>query len=378
MASIEMIPKMKTRVLTVMATRDEDQALVMATADKHAITSVDEKQWSAEECIVPCFGWHPWFAHTKYLDPAQSQEPSQERLTGEAKVKHYQSVLVPCRETLSDEHRQIFLSLPDPASFARFLVETRSHLERYPYALIGEIGLDRSFRIPESWVHNQNLWAQRDDRLTPGGREGRPLTPFRCSLDHQKKICRMQLQLAAEMGRAVSVHGVQAHGAVFEVLQELWKGHEKDLVSSKRERKKRAHHHPPAIHVDHVPETSHTNRRPMPYPPRICLHSYSGNASNLKQYLNPVIPTKIFASFSTAINLSDVINGEIPRSFQDVVQTVPDDRLLVESDLHTAGEELDKRIEDITRKICTIKGWSLEKGCQQLRQNWRAFALGQT
>lgn len=116
--------------------------------------------------------------------------------------------------------------------------------------------------------------------------------------------------------------------------------------------------------------------KPKPYPPRICLHSYSGNASNFKQYLNPAIPAQIFASFSTAINLSDAMEDETPKAFEEIVRTVPDHMMLVESDLHTAGEEMDRRLEDIVRRICKIKGWGLEQGVKKLGDNWRAFAFG--
>ncbi|EAT79187.2 hypothetical protein SNOG_13303 [Parastagonospora nodorum SN15] len=310
MSSIESIQKMKTRVLTVMATRGEDQELVISAADKHSVKSINPEKWSQEEYPTP---------------------------------------------------------------FSNFLMQTRQHLERYPYALVGEIGLDRSFRIPESWIDNPDLWARRDHKLTPGGREGRRLTPFRCSPQHQRKICQMQLRLAGEMGRGVSVHGVQAHGAVFEMLQELWKGHEKQILS-KRERKKRGQDHP-SVEAD-MSGTEQSSWEPKPYPPRICLHSYSGNASNFKQYLNPAIPAQIFASFSTAINLSDAMEDETPASFEEIIKTVPDHMVLVESDLHTAGDEMDRRLEDIVRRICRIKGWGLEEGVKQLGKNWVAFAFG--
>ncbi|KAF2027077.1 Metallo-dependent hydrolase [Setomelanomma holmii] len=324
MDSISTIEGMKTRVLTVMATRGQDQDLVTTAANTHSVKSFDPSQWSKEECIVP--------------------------------------------------YRQTFLSLPDPTPFSAFLAQTRKFLEHYPYALIGEIGLDRSFRIPESWTNNQDLWAKRDHTLTPGGREGRRLTPFRCSPQHQKKIFKAQLQLAGELGRGVSVHGVQAHGLVFETLQELWRGHEKEILS-KRERKKRGVDHPSVS--DEVQDTEKEEKAPKPYPPRICLHSYSGNASNFKQYLNSAIPAQIYASFSTAINLSDAMDEETPEAFEEVVKTVPDHMLLVESDLHTAGEEMDTRMEDIVRRVCKVKGWGLEEGVKRLGKNWRAFAFGE-
>jgi Tat protein secretion system quality control protein TatD with DNase activity len=401
MSSIATIKNMKARILTVMATRAEDQKLVVSTANKHSIRSADPAQWTAEECIVPCFGWHPWFSHQMYITPdadlkkEENSEPKdQGPLTGQAKTSHYQSVLQPFRSEPSEQDLQIYASLPDPTPLSAFLALTRQHLKANPFALIGEIGLDRSFRIPESWTGNPELWAKRNSDLTPGGREGRRLTPFRCSPAHQKKVFRLQLDLAAEMGRAVSVHGVQAHGLVLEVLSETWKGFEKEVLS-KREKKKRGKDHPAAeaaLEADEMGDSGgsgsgsdarthakqNDNDAAKPYPPRICLHSYSGSPSNFAQYLRPEIPCKIFASFSTAINLSDALDDEdTPKPFQDVVNMVPDDMLLVESDLHTAGEEMDRRLEDIIRRICRIKGWGLEEGVSRLGRNWRAFALGE-
>jgi Tat protein secretion system quality control protein TatD with DNase activity len=381
MSSIETIQNMKARVLTVMATRAEDQYLVTSTAEKHSIKSTDPSQWSKEECIVPCFGWHPWFSYQMYISE-DGDVKEQGPLTGDAKIAHYKSVLQPYRDHPSDEDLEIYASLPDPTPFSLFLTNTRKHLEQYPYALIGEIGLDRSFRIPEAWTGNLDLWSKRNQSLTPGGREGRRLTPFRCTPAHQKTVFKLQLQLAAEYGRAVSVHGVQAHGLVIEVLSSLWKGYEKEVLS-KRERKKRGQDHPAAeatfqTNVEEEPElTQKKNDKSKPYPPRICLHSYSGAPSNFAQYLSPSIPASIFASFSTAINLSDALDSETPASFEDMIKTVPDHMLLVESDLHTAGEEMDRRLEDIVRRICRIKGWGLEEGVSRLGRNWRAFALGE-
>ncbi|KAF1940570.1 Metallo-dependent hydrolase [Clathrospora elynae] len=312
-------------------------------------------------------------------DETDGSSNRQGTLAGDAKIRHYQSVLQPSRPSFSNEDRQTFLSLPDPTPFSAFLATTRDHLTRHPYALVGEIGLDRSFRIPEPWTGNPELWSKRDSNLTPGGREGRRLTPFRCSPSHQKKIFRLQLQLAGEMGRAVSVHGVQAHGLVLETMAELWEGCEKEVLS-KRERKKRGQDHPAAEAALEADEDTRSENKEVdkstPYPPRICLHSYSGNVSNFKQYLNPAIPARIFASFSTAINLGDAMDEETPASFEKMIKTVPDHMVLVESDLHTAGEEIDRRLEDIICRICKIKGWSLNDGVERLGKNWRAFAFG--
>lgn len=389
MSKVATIQTMKARCLTVMATRGEDQDLVISTASSHGIRSSDPKEWSREECIVPCFGWHPWFAHQMYIsDDATSKQEEEttnpQPLTGDAKIAHYQKVLQPSRENPGAEDLRIYNALPDPTPFSVFLAQTRKNLQDHPYALVGEVGLDRAFRIPEAWV--PDLWATRDSSLTPGGREGRKLTPFRCHPAHQKAVLKAQLQLGGEMGRAVSLHGVQAHGLLYEVLHELWKGHEKEVLS-KREKKKRGVDQASARPVDddddddeeetkNQTQVSSSSPKSTPYPPRVCLHSYSGSVSNFKQYLNPAIPVRIFASFSTAINLGDALNEETPAAFEEMIRTVPDEMLLVESDLHTAGHEMDKRLEDITRRICKIKGWSLEDGVARLGRNWEAFVFG--
>ncbi|KAF1927063.1 Metallo-dependent hydrolase [Didymella exigua CBS 183.55] len=370
MSNVSKIQDMKARCLTIMATRGEDQHLVLGTASQYGIKSMDPNDWSEAECIVPCFGWHPWFSHQMYISDDDDRE--QETLTGEAKVNHYQKVLQPSRAELSEEDLRIFNALPDPTPFSVFLSQTRKHLEEHPFALVGEVGLDRSFRIPEAWA--PDLWATRSSTLTPGGREGRRLTPFRCQAAHQKEVLKRQLQLAAELGRAVSVHGVQAHGLVYESLHELWKGHEKEVLS-KREKKKRGHDDA-TVEAEINDAADEESSGPKPYPPKICLHSYSGSVSNFKQYLNPAIPIRIFASFSTAINLGDALNEETPAGFENMIKTVPDEMLLVESDLHTAGEEMDLRLEDIVRRICKIKGWGLEEGVNILGKNWKAFVFG--
>jgi Tat protein secretion system quality control protein TatD with DNase activity len=71
------------------------------------------------------------------------------------------------------------------------------------------------------------------------------------------------------------------------------------------------------------------------------------------------------------------LEDETPAAFEEIIKTVPDHMVLVESDLHTAGEEMDRRMEDIVRRICRVKGWGLEEGVKQLGKNWRAFAFGE-
>ena len=116
--------------------------------------------------------------------------------------------------------------------------------------------------------------------------------------------------------------------------------------------------------------------QPTPYPPRIALHSYTGPVDTLKLYLAPSIPADIFFSFSTAINLSNDLDAATPPEFEELLREVPEHMLLVESDLHIAGEEMDKRLEDMVRRICQVKGWGLEEGVRKLGANWKKWIFG--
>ncbi|MCJ1390165.1 hypothetical protein MMC18_003023 [Xylographa bjoerkii] len=363
MSSLHDIPRMKAKVLTIMATRSQDQELVLSAADDLGAsieTFSDNIDGQNSSCrVVPSFGWHPWFSHLIYDDTGEGTGQAPSRID---KNQHYRSVITP-----SPEDEAFIQSLPEPRALSDLLATTKQYLLKHPFALVGEIGLDRSFRLPANTRIDQA--REPEPGLTPGSRDGRKLSPYHVEMNHQRKILKAQLNLAGELGRAVSVHGVAAHGIVFETLKETWAGHEKKLIS-KRLRKRRGS--VKAAHDHELSDILNDGRSaPMPYPPRICMHSYSGPSGHLKQYLNSSIPAVLFFSFSHVINFS---NPDSNKAIE-AIKAVPDNRILVESDLHCAGQRMDGLLEAIVRSICQIKGWPLEDGVKQLAKNWKHFVL---
>ncbi|PNP41729.1 hypothetical protein TGAMA5MH_06322 [Trichoderma gamsii] len=388
MSSIASLATLNARVLTIMATRSQDQHLVAQVAAEHGVSDSDSPlnyedgsssdstagdPTSKGTCkVVPAFGWHPWFSYQLYDDTA-SNSNSEDTSTEDAfKIAHYKAVLSPTPKDPS-----FLSSLPPPTPLSSFIASTRKHLTSFPHALVGEIGLDKGFRLPQQWLPDDA--SSRDEGLTPGGREGRLLSPYRVQMQHQQAVLQAQLRLAGDEGRAVSVHGVQAHGVLYDTIAACWKGHERKILS-RREKKRIAPGAEESSSSDDDDDNENepkkkkkTAARGKPFPPRICLHSYSGSADTLKQWFHPAVPSQIFVSFSTAVNLGT--DGGRSK-LEAVVRAVPDDRILVESDLHMAGEEAEAMLEDMYRLVCEIKGWDLERGVRTIGKNFQEFIYG--
>lgn len=378
-ASLAAIPAMGATVLTAMATRAQDQDLVAALADAQGTAAAATGQ---EGKVVPAFGWHPWFSHQLYDDTAADTTNQEPLATMDDKRRHLEAVLTPspadAAVAASPEKAAamraaldaLAAGLPAIRPLSAFVAETRQRLLRYPDALVGEIGLDKAFRVPEPAVPAPARSTEGPaSALTPGGREGRRLSPFRVQPAHQQSVLRAQLRLAAALRRPVSVHGVQMHGLLFATLAATWRGHERD-VPSRRQRRQIAGIEGLEDDSEEEGDDGDNTADDKPYPPSICLHSFSGPVDMLRQYLDPRIPTAVYVSFSTAVNCG---TDSSCQRMAEVVAACPDDRLLVESDLHTAGPAMDAALEDIYRRVCAIKKWSLADGVARIADNYDAF-----
>ncbi|KAM0306202.1 hypothetical protein ACHAPM_000763 [Fusarium culmorum] len=336
-----------------MATRTQDQPLIEAIVQQHGVKG-PECFSQDKTTVVAGYGRHPWFSHELYDDSLENPTYVPYDNVEAAKGRHYKAVLSPAPEDPAWWHDQ-----PVPMALSEFIAETRARLIRDPFAMVGEIGLDKPFRLPMQWPDPR---PPRDPARTKGGRERRPLSQHRIQIPHQKAVFMAHLKLAGELGRAVSVHGVQVHGLLYDALTECWKGHE---LKGRRARDKERKENTQRADVEEVTT--------KPYPPRICLHSFSGKEDAVKQYLKPSTPAKIFFSFSKANNLGTDMGRE---KTQDAVKAVPDNRILVESDLHTAGQRMDNELEEMYRAICEFKGWTLEHGVGQIAKNYTDFVFG--
>ncbi|SCZ96702.1 BZ3500_MvSof-1268-A1-R1_C083g00451 [Microbotryum saponariae] len=87
--------------------------------------------------VIPFFGLHPWFVHSISLASPSSLPTKQE---------HYMTLFP---ELGTDPSLQpVVDSLLPPTSLETYLTTLEQNLVHYPHSHVGEIGLDRAFRLP--------------------------------------------------------------------------------------------------------------------------------------------------------------------------------------------------------------------------------------
>lgn len=134
------------------------------------------------EQMTPAFGLHPWYSHWLCINDSFT------------KYQHYQSILDPAPQNEED-----VADLPDPISIEEYLSKVRHLLNKFPNALLGEVGLDKPFKLKHKGQ----------------------LLPYRVKMDHQRAVLRAQLAIADELHRSVSLHGVQAAQPLYEDVKQF-------------------------------------------------------------------------------------------------------------------------------------------------------------
>jgi len=150
----------------------------------------------AFQFLLRLLGYHPWFSHHISLtDPPLPKE------------QHYRALLKP-GEAHEDSFKAALEHMPEPTPLTSILSTLKQNLTAFPNAMIGEVGLDRAFRVPINYYTSP-----------------RHLTRFTIPIEHQLAILEAQLELAVEMKRNVSIHSVKAQQATIQLLNSQRKMH---------------------------------------------------------------------------------------------------------------------------------------------------------
>jgi len=289
-----------------MATRQDDQELVAELARNHP------------DKVIPCFGYHPWFTH--WISTTSGPPPP--------KGDHYRTVF---REQLqsdqySEDFERMLVSLPEPVALEDCIANLRRHLINFPQAMVGEVGMDRSARIPF------------DFRA-----EKRELTKFVVPFGHQLKVLEDQIGVAVELSRNVSLHSVKAPKPTIDLLARMALYHGSSWSG---------------INID--------------------LHS-CGLSPEIWKVIERKHPN-VFLSLSTCIN------GRSANHLK-LIETASPTRLLVESDINQVWQ-CSGYTWDMLSTIAKVRQWRLEStweneaneggrgAVHEIEANWKAFARG--
>ncbi|GAA5951016.1 hypothetical protein JCM8115_005032 [Rhodotorula mucilaginosa] len=282
--------------------------LCAMSSSLHNQATTESVYASRSESVTPFFGLHPWFCH------AISFEPPDRLPTKEA---HYTS-LFPSPDDPTAPHPSLALVLPTfpaPISIETFLAELSDRLEKYPHSQVGEIGLDKAFKIPnppEIAADKRN--PKHTDLATP--------------IAHQIRMVEAQVDVAIRLGRNISLHSVRTPQETVDMLRRF--------KEEKGEGWSRLH---------------------------VCLHSFGGSAESAKQ-IQKAHPNAFF-SFAT------IISGRSPQ-FHTLLRAIEPHRLLVESDFSDTSE-IDNQIWEVFEEIQAALDWTAEQALTTLESNFRRF-----
>ncbi|KAL0951632.1 hypothetical protein HGRIS_008312 [Hohenbuehelia grisea] len=258
-------------------------------------------------------GHHPWFSHHISVDGRTAKEA------------HYRQLFSPKAEQEEIFERLLAL-LPEPTPLEQILSTLRNDLQTFPNAMLGEVGIDRTFRVAMDYFANP-----------------RQLTPFTIPLEHQLTVLEAQIDLAVELGRNISLHSVKTQQVTMELINRMAKKHGERWTN---------------ISLD--------------------MHSCGLSPQTWLQ-LEKAHPN-VFLSLSTAIN------GRSP-NLKKLIATCAPERILVESDLDDI-RLCTERTWAMVLIIAEVKGWAVEKEwaddvpisdsgvVRRLEGNWKGFQRG--
>ncbi|KAF9156775.1 Aminopeptidase 2 mitochondrial [Actinomortierella ambigua] len=162
---------------------------------------------------------------------------------------HYSTILTIPQSAPADYLATMAPKLPTPRPFSPALRDLWQRLQAHPTALLGEIGLDRTARVPDPTptspppptIPEPPGSSSSSSPSTATATATAPVvktTVAMTSIEHQLRIVQEQLRMAAVLDRAVSFHCVQAYGHWLDFLLRETK---KLAVLEQQEQRQRLH-----------------------------------------------------------------------------------------------------------------------------------------
>ncbi|CCH45392.1 putative deoxyribonuclease [Wickerhamomyces ciferrii] len=247
--------------------------------------------------VTPSFGVHPWYSHFFTLDQVFDKQ------------KHYSQIFK--KESVDNE---LLTLLPDPIDFHQHLSMIKQLIPKYQKPIvIGEIGLDKLFRIPTSGFYGNPQCCGKEQDIR--------LTNYKVNMDHQKRIFIEQLKVAFELNLSISIHNVKTSGVIHEILLKVLKDYPNYVGS-------------------------------------ICLHSYTGSIETLELFIKTFKKSKIHFF----ISLSSFINNNAKRDeLENVLKIIPDESVLIETDITIENHNPMEKLLEIRELVLRYKNWSNDR-----------------
>ena len=156
-------------------------------------------------------GYHPWFSHliSTTSNPISKDEHYRslflpDSLGNVTTNSEENNISPPPPDSLESQFATLLTHLPNPRPLSEVLIELRQNLSDFSGSMLGEVGLDRVFRIPLDYFASP-----------------RHLTTFTIPLAHQMTILEAQIEVAVELGRNISMHSVKSQQATLELFTKM-------------------------------------------------------------------------------------------------------------------------------------------------------------
>ena len=240
-----------------------------------------------------------------------------------------------------------YLEGVDPDDGSDWMAKLATLLQQHPSAIVGEIGLCKMAKCARSHPEGKTR-----------------------GFEMQRQVLHQQFKLAIQYQRPVSIHCVQQHGVLLELLQEISIRAKEQIKTVQQQQQQQQQR-------DNETEANTTTSISQFVPPAIALHSFTGTAHHVKTLLqweatlfgegpndrkkkkkhtsqkdddnkdtatsstegeNENQPPKrkplLYFGFSHIVNYEMCTSDKARRQGLEAVRAVPLDRLLAESDVH--------------------------------------------